>query len=176
MRPSWLPSRTPPTPQGGSSRARVAVASLSLSAATLVGIALHEGYRDTAYHATADEKARGINTIGFGTTMNVQPGQRTTPERALVMLLNDATRFEQAVKRCAPVPMHPYEFAAYVGLTYNIGEGAFCRSTLAKHLNAGRYEQACAEILKWDKQSGRVLPGLTKRRQQEYRLCIGEDL
>lgn len=173
MRPNWL---KPPTPRGGASKARVAIASLSLSAATLVGIALHEGYRDTAYHATADEKARGINTIGFGTTMNVQPGQRTTPERALVMLLNDATRFEQAVKRCAPVPMHPYEFSAFVSLTYNIGEGAFCRSTLARKLNALDYAGACAEILKWDKQSGRTLPGLTKRRQQEHRMCMGEDL
>jgi len=173
MRPNWL---KPTAPQGGSSKARVAIASLSLSAATLVGIALHEGYRDTAYHATADEKARGINTIGFGTTMNVQPGQRTTPERALVMLLADANRFEQAVKRCAPVPMHPYEFSAFVSLTYNIGEGAFCRSTLVRKLQAGAYSEACAEILKWDKQSGRTLPGLTKRRQQEYRMCIGEDL
>ena len=169
-------NRTPnPIPRTG----RIAVASLTLSAATLVGIALHEGYRDTAYHATEDEKARGISTIGFGSTTRpdgspVKPTDRTTPDRALVMLLNDASKFERAVKRCAPVPMHPYEFAAYVSLTYNIGEGAFCRSTLAKKLQAQDYEGACLEILKWDKQSGRTLPGLTKRRQAEYRQCVGE--
>lgn len=156
-----------PIPRAG----RVAVASLTLSAATLVGIALHEGYRDVAYLPTPND----VPTIGFGTTENVKMGDRTTPERALVRLLADASKFEQAVKRCAPVPMHSYEFQAYVSLTYNIGTGAFCRSTLVRKLVAGDYEGACSEILKWDKQAGKTLPGLTKRRQAEYRQCVGEE-
>lgn len=155
-----------PIPRGG----RVAVASLSLSAATLVGIAVHEGYRGDAYLPTPND----VPTIGFGTTDGVKMGERITPERALVRLLADASKFEQAVKRCAPVPMFDYEFQAYVSLTYNIGEGAFCRSTLAKRLVAGDYEGACREILRWDKQAGRPLAGLTKRRQAEYRQCTGE--
>lgn len=149
---------------------RTQVAALSLSAATLVGIALHEGYRDAAYMPTPND----VPTIGFGTTEGVKMGDRITAERALVRLLADATKFEQAVKRCAPVPMYGYEFQAYVSLTYNIGAGAFCRSTLVRKLNAGDYEGACREILKWDKQAGKTLPGLTKRRQAEYRQCIGE--
>lgn len=149
---------------------RLAIASLSLSAATLVGIALHEGYRGDAYTPVKGDVA----TIGFGTTAGVKPGDKITPERALVRLLADASKFEQAVKRCAPVPMHPYEFSAYVSLTYNIGEGAFCRSTIAKRLNAGDYRGACEAILMWDKFKGKPLPGLTKRRQQEYRECMGE--
>lgn len=151
-------------------RPRLAVASLSLSAATLVAMALHEGYRGDAYMPTPND----VPTVGFGTTSNVKLGDRITPERALVRLLADAGRFEQAVKRCAPVPMHDYEFQAYVSLTYNIGEGAFCRSTIARHLNAGDYASACREILRWDKQAGKPLPGLTKRRLDEHRRCIGE--
>lgn len=154
--------------------ARVAVGSLVLAASTLVSIAVHEQYQGNAYYATAEEKARGITTIGFGTTSGVKPGDTITVERALVRLLADANRFEQAVKRCAPVPMHQYEFAAYVSLAYNIGEGAFCRSTLAKKLNAQDYDGACKEILKWDKQAGKTLRGLTSRRQAEYRQCVGE--
>lgn len=154
--------------------ARVAVGSLVLAASTLVSIAVHESYQSDAYYATAEEKARGITTIGFGTTSGVKPGDTITVERALVRLLADANRFEQAVKRCAPVPMHQYEFAAYVSLTYNIGEGAFCRSTLVKKLNAQDYDGACKEILKWDKQAGKTLRGLTSRRQAEYRQCVGE--
>lgn len=149
---------------------RVAVGSLVLAASTLVGIAVHEGYRDTAYIPVKGD----VPTIGFGTTSGVKPGDRITVDRALVRLLADASRFEQAVKRCAPVPMHQYEFAAYVSLTYNIGEGAFCRSTLAKKLNAGDYEGACRQILVWDKFKGKPLPGLTKRRQSEFRQCMGE--
>ena len=151
-------------------RPRLAVASLTLSAATLVGMALHEGYRGDAYMPTPND----VPTVGFGTTSNVKMGDRITPERALVRLLADASKFEQAVKRCAPVPLHDYEFQAYVSLTYNIGEGAFCRSTIARLLNAGDYAGACREILKWDKQAGKPLAGLTKRRNDEYRMCIGE--
>ena len=151
-------------------RARLAVASLSLSAATLVAMALHEGYRGDAYMPTLND----VPTIGFGTTASVKLGDRITPERALVRLLADASRFEQAVKRCAPVPMHDYEFQAYVSLTYNIGEGAFCRSTAARLLTAGDYAGACRAILMWDKQAGKPLAGLTKRRQDEYKRCIGE--
>lgn len=142
---------------------------LALSASALVGIAVHEGYRGEAYEPVKGD----VPTIGFGTTEGVEMGDRITPERALVRLLQDANKFEKAVRRCAPVPMHQYEFDAYVSLTYNIGEGAFCKSTLVKKLNAGDYEGACKQILRWDRFKGQPLPGLTKRRQQEYEQCLG---
>lgn len=148
---------------------RSAVATLALSASALVGIALHEGYSPTAYTPVPGDKA----TLGFGTTEGVRLGQSITPERALVRLLADASKFEQAVKRCAPVPMYSHEFSAYVSLAYNIGESAFCSSTLARKLNALDYVGACAEILRWDKFKGQPLPGLTKRRQAEKRMCDG---
>lgn len=148
---------------------RLASAALALSASALVGIAVHEGYRGEAY-----EPVRGdVPTIGFGTTEGVEMGDRITPERALVRLLNDANKFQNAVRRCAPVPMHQYEFDAYVSLTYNIGENAFCKSSLVKLLNQQKYEEACQQILRWDKFKGRSLPGLTKRRQEEFKKCLG---
>jgi lysozyme len=148
---------------------RVFAASLSLSAAALVGIAVHEGYSPVAYEPVKGD----VPTIGFGTTEGVEMGDKTTPERALVRLLQDASKFEKAVKRCAPVPMHQFEFDAYVSLTYNIGEGAFCKSTLVKKLNAGDYAGACSQILRWDRFKGKPLPGLTKRRMEEYQKCLG---
>lgn len=149
---------------------RLMVASLTLSAGALVGIANWEGFRDRAYVPVLGD----VPTIGFGTTEGVKQGDRITVERALIRLLADASKFEQAVKRCAPVPMHPHEFSAYVSLAYNIGDGAFCRSTLVKKLNAGDYEGACKEILRWNKFQGETLPGLVKRRESEYQMCIGE--
>lgn len=142
---------------------------LALSASALVGIAVHEGYRGEAYRPLAED----VPTIGFGTTEGVEMGDRITPERALVRLLNDANKFERAVKRCAPVPMYQHEFDAYVSLTYNIGEGAFCKSTLVRLLNQQKYEEACQQILRWDRFNGRPLPGLTKRRQEEFKKCSG---
>lgn len=148
---------------------RIQIAALSLSASALVGIAVHEGYRDTAYLPTPQD----VPTIGFGTTGGVKQGDKITPERALIRLLADAGKFEQAVKQCANVPMFQREYDAYLSLTYNIGPTAFCSSTLVKKLKTGDYEGACKEILRWDKQKGKALPGLTKRRQQEYAQCIG---
>jgi lysozyme len=150
-------------------RPRLSVALLSLSAATLVSIAVHEDYRDTAYLPTPQD----VPTIGFGTTAGVHLGDAITPPRALVRLAADADAAAMAVRRCAPVPMHQHEFDAYVSLTYNIGETAFCRSTLVKRLLAGDYAGACTEIKRWTKQAGVVLRGLVRRREAEYQQCVG---
>ena len=154
---------------------RTSAAALVLAASTLVGIGLKEWYTPGAVIPVPGD----VPTKGFGTTRNadgtpVKMGDTTTPPRALVDLLRDADKFAQAVKRCAPVPMFEYEFSAYVSLAYNIGDGAFCNSTLVKKLLAYDYAGACKEILRWDKVQGQTVWGLTKRRQAEYRECIGE--
>lgn len=154
---------------------RQGVAALVLSASALIGIAVHEGYREEAYIPVPGD----VPTIGFGSTTNldgspVRLGQRTTSVEALKRLGKDVEKFETAVKTCAPVPMYQYEFDAYVSLTYNIGPNAFCKSTLAKKLVQYNYEGACKEILRWDKFQGKPLKGLTIRRQEEYKTCIGE--
>ncbi len=148
---------------------RLGIASLVVSAAALVGIATHEGYRGEAYR-----DAVGIPTIGFGETAGVKMGDKTTPVRSLVQLLDSTNRHADAIRNCIVVPLYQYEFDAYVSLSYNIGPGAFCQSTLVKKLNAGDYAGACEEIKRWNRAGGKVLPGLTKRREQEYRLCKGE--
>jgi len=150
---------------------RTQIAALVLSASALVGIAVHESYRDTAYIPVKGD----VPTIGFGTTDGVKMGDRVTVERALVKLLADANEYERAVKRCVTAPLYQYEYDAYLSLTYNIGPGAFCNSTLVKKLNAYDYPRACAEILRWNKAGGKVLPGLVKRRQAEYETCINKN-
>lgn len=150
---------------------RTTVAALVVSASVLVGIATKEGYVETA----APPVKGDVPTNGFGATgADIKLGDKTTPVRALVRLLADADKFAAAVKRCAPVPMYQYEFDAFVSVTYNIGTGAFCSSTMARKLKAGDYAGACRAILMWDKFKGSPLPGLTKRRQAEYRQCMGD--
>lgn len=148
---------------------RTVIAALSLSAAGLVGIAQWESYTDTAVIPVKGD----VPTIGFGATNGVKIGDRTTPPRALVRLLSDANSHSEGIKRCIKVPLYQYEFDAYSSLAYNIGVNAFCDSTLVRKLNAGDYTGACAEVLRWDRFKGRQLAGLTKRRQAEYKLCIG---
>lgn len=148
---------------------RMQVAALTLSASALVGIAVHEGYRGEAYTPVKGD----VPTIGFGTTEGVKSGDKTTPERALIHLLGDADKFASAVRGCANVPMYQHEFDAYVSLTYNVGTHNFCSSTLVKKLQEGDYTAACKEILKWDRFQGKPLPGLTRRRQEEFKQCMG---
>lgn len=149
---------------------RVHVAALSLSAAALVGIAVHEGYRGDAYLPTPQD----VPTIGFGTTSGVKHGDKITPERALVRLLADADKHQRELKACiGDVALHQHEWDVYVSWSYNVGTGAACGSTLVRKLKAGDYAGACKELLRWTKQAGRELPGLVKRRQQEYAQCIG---
>jgi lysozyme len=151
------------------SRVRVAATSLAISGAVLVGIAVHEGYVGHTYLDPV-----GIPTIGFGETQGVKPGQTTTPTRALVQLLDSANSIAKGMVSCIHVPLYQHEYDAYLSFSYNVGSGAFCRSTLVKKLNAQDYEGACAELKKWVYAGGKVLPGLVTRREKEYKLCMGQ--
>ena len=140
---------------------RLPAALIAVSAVTAAGIAVHEGYRSRAY-----DDGAGVQTIGYGSTRHldgrpVRPGDTVTPERALLMLAHDVDRI--------------WREAAYQSLAYNIGASAFCRSTLVRRLKQSPpdYAGACAEIRRWTRAGGRVLPGLVQRREVEYQQCMG---
>lgn len=149
---------------------RIKLAALAFSAAGLVGLAAYEGYTDRAVIPIPGD----VPTIGFGTTDGVSLGDRTTPVKALARALQDVQKFEGALKRCVVVPLHQHEYDAYLLLSYNIGAGAFCSSTLVRKLNAGDYAGACAEISRWNRAQGRVVPGLVNRRAHERAMCEGK--
>ena len=151
---------------------RLSASILALSASALVGIAGWEQYRAEAYLPTPQD----VPTVGWGSTDGVKPGDRTTPDRALVRLLADADRHQQELRAClGDVALYQREWDAYVSWAYNVGTGAACSSTLVRKLkgNPPDYAGACRELLRWDRQAGRVLPGLTRRRQAEYTQCMG---
>jgi lysozyme len=150
---------------------RTLVASLTLSASALVGLAVHEGYRDEAYIPVKGDRP----TLGFGDAQGVKPGDRTDPVRALIRLNYQADVFQQQMRQCiGDVPMYQHEWDAIISWSFNVGSRAACGSTLVKKLQAFDYAGACQELLRWNRFQGSVLPGLTKRRQDEYRKCIGD--
>ena len=159
---------------------RQLLATLAFSAAGLVGLAVHEGYTDRAIPDPV--KGTAVPTIGFGSTQGVKMGDTTTPVAALQRKLSDVQAFEGALKRCVNVPLHQYEYDAYINLSYNIGSAAFCSSTIVKRLNASDYAGACNAILDWkyvgkvdcSASGNRVCPGLWKRRQQLHKQCLGD--
>ena len=158
---------------------RVAIASLSISAAAFVGLVANEGYSDTAYpDPTYGTK---VPTIGFGSTgPDVKIGQRTDPVRAMQRALRDMQKFEGAIKRCVHVPLSQAEYDLYLHLTYNVGDAGFCNSGIVRRLNAGDYRGACDQILRWRYSNGqdcgapsnRTCRGLWTRRQSEHAQCI----
>lgn len=160
---------------------RKAIAGLALSASALVSILLHEGYSDKAYTPVKGDRL----TIGFGSANGVKAGDTIKPPQAVARALVDVQKFEGALKQCVKVPLHQYEYDAYVSLSYNIGTGksgvvdGFCYakrggySILVSRLNSGDYAGACEAIKDWNKFKGKPLAGLTKRRQAEYQQCKG---
>lgn len=167
---------------------RMLVASLVVSAATLVGIATHEGYKGEAYIPVKGDVA----TIGFGETKDVKLGDKTTPVRALITLLNSTETHAAGVRKCLDGTfLYPNEFNAYVSLAYNIGVRGFCKSSIPAKVKAQQYEAACKTIMDFrcgpatdktkakpgqpcysKKKKLRVMEGLENRRKEEYALCM----
>ena len=120
-----------------------------------------------AYMPTPDD----VPTIGWGHTgADVQMGMRWTQEQADAALASDLKRFEKGVNDAVKVPLTQPEFDACVSLAFNIGTGAFKGSTLVRLLNASDFDGAALQFARWNKQAGKELAGLTRRRLAEREL------
>jgi len=134
-----------------------------INAEGLAHIKRWEGLELTAYRDVA-----GVLTIGYGSTgEHVKPGMRITEPQAENLLRQDLSRFEQAVERFVKVRLSDNQYAALVSFAFNVGVGAFERSTLLKRLNAGDYASVPAELMRWTKAGGRRVQGLANRRAAE---------
>lgn len=112
----------------------------------------------------------GKLTIGWGTTKGVTSGMVITIKQAEEFLERDIRYFELWVDKLIDVPLNQNQYDALVSFTYNLGEGALKDSTLRKFLNQGRYDLVPAQILRWNKSKGKILPGLVRRREEESKL------
>lgn len=128
-----------------------------------------EGLKLTAYVCPA-----GVLTIGFGTTRNVTEGMTITAAEAERLLRDDLREFERGVSQAVNVPLEQHEFDALIAFTYNVGLGAFRKSTLLRLLNAGDKAGAAKQFARWNRAGGRVLAGLTRRREAERKLFEGK--
>ena len=129
-----------------------------------------EGLRLKAY-----QDAVRVWTIGYGTTRGVKPGMVITEAQAEQLLREDVRNFEQAVNSAVKAPINDNQFSALVSFSYNVGAGALRSSTLLKLLNQGDYLGAANQFPRWNKAGGRVLAGLTRRRNAERALFLGQD-
>jgi lysozyme len=121
-------------------------------------------------------------TIGWGATGRdpfnggqIGPNTVWTREQADERFMQHLRQFEQDTRASLKVPTTQAQFDALVSFAYNLGNGALNRSTLLRLHNAGDFEGAAKQFARWDKAGGKVLRGLTRRREAETRLYRGHD-
>ncbi|MBW4189329.1 lysozyme [Enterobacter kobei] len=139
------------------------------------GIALikqFEGCKLTAYQDSV-----GVWTIGYGWTQPVdgkpiRAGMTIKQETAERLLKTGLVSYESDVSRLVKVGLTQGKFDALVSFTYNLGARSLSTSTLLRKLNAGDYAGASDEFLRWNKAGGKVLNGLTRRREAERALFL----
>ena len=135
---------------------------MNISDAGLELIREHEGCRLEAYQDSV-----GVWTIGYGHTSGVKQGDTCTAEEAEGWLSHDVGTAEYCIKQNVAVELTQGEYDALCSFTFNLGCSALRNSTLLRKLNAGDYDGAAAEFHKWNHAGGKVLAGLTARRQAE---------
>jgi lysozyme len=128
----------------------------------------HEGLRLDAYLPTPND----VWTIGYGHTKTAKQGMKISEAKAEELLRADIAWVEASIAKNVKVPLTQNQYDALASLIYNIGGTAFAKSTLLKMLNAGDYHGAANQFLRWDKQKGKTLRGLTRRREEERMLFL----
>ncbi len=98
------------------------------------------------------------------------PGKRFTASECQAMLDEDLLKHTEAID-CIKRPLTDGQKAAFLSFAFNVGNNAFCGSTLVRKANAGDMPGACAELSRWTLAGGRELPGLVRRRAAERQLC-----
>jgi lysozyme len=121
-----------------------------------------EGCETEAYLCPA-----GVPTIGYGHIKGVQMGDSITEAQAHEMLVEELDEYESYINDLVTVSLNQNQFDAMVSWVYNLGGGNLKASTLLKVLNSGDYNGVPEQIMRWNKAGGKVLEGLTRRRQAE---------
>ena len=163
-------------------KARTIVASLTLSASALIGLAVSEGYTDRAVVPTKNDRP----TVGFGSTFHesgapVQMGDKTDPVRALIKLQAHVSKEEALFqKSLAGASLHQVEYDTFMDWVYQYGSAAWLKSSMRRHILAGEYRQACDALLKYRFSGGfdcstpgnRRCAGVWERQKARHAKCL----
>ena len=134
-----------------------------------------EGFRAKPYLCPA-----GVPTIGYGSTRYQDGSAVALSDKGITrligetMLLADLAKLAPWVLALCP-GLRGQRLAAILDFAYNLGVGRLRASTLRKRINAREWDSARAELLKWNKGGGKILPGLVKRRTAEAALLTASE-
>lgn len=136
-----------------------------------------EGFRPDAYYDLGGKK--GTLTVGYGFTSadipDLKPGYRIDQRRAEQLLpsLLDK-KYGPSILKNVKVPLSDQQYSALTSFAYNVGPGAFEKSTMLKKINSGDFEGAAGEFGKWIYAGGKPVEGLARRRAAEQALFKGD--
>lgn len=143
--------------------------SAGATAIALTVISHFEGVRYEPY-----EDVGGLLTVCYGHTgKDIIPNKVYSKDECNELLESDFQRTKQQVDKLVKVPTDDYTKAALYSFAFNVGTGAFAKSTMLKKLNAGDQYGACEELKKWVYAGGKVWRGLVNRREAEAAICHG---
>jgi lysozyme len=145
---------------------------MKMSAAGLELLKRSEGFRGHVYLDAA-----GIATIGYGHRLLPRESFAggISEAQAEEILLNDLNAAEQAVQRLVRVGLTQGQFDALTDFCFNLGAGRLASSTLLKELNAGQYDAARQQLLRWNHVGLQENAGLKARREAEFQLWGNEE-
>ena len=124
----------------------------------------------------AYQDAVGVWTIGYGHTKDVEEGEKWSEEKADFMLWRELEdEYEHYVNALVRVPLNQCQFDALCSWVYNLGPANLKRYSLLRFLNEGKYDEVPNQIKRWNKAGGKVLAGLTRRREAEALMFEGKD-
>ncbi|EIM7614471.1 lysozyme [Salmonella enterica] len=140
---------------------------IAIAAALLGG---HDGLEGRRYEPYRD--VAGVLTVCDGHTgKDIVSGKHYTDAECDALLNQDLARVKAQVDPLIKVSIPESERAAFYSFAYNVGTGAFARSTLLKKLNAGDQAGACNELKRWTYAGGKQWKGLITRREIEHEVC-----
>lgn len=152
------------------SAALVALLGAGGAALYLDTVADYEGYVPYGYRDPV-----GIPTKCFGDTENVVLGKEYTRDECVRSINEHGYEIAKPVMRCIPnlAGMPDKVKASVLSMSYNIGPGAMCKSTVAQYMRAGQWERGCRRMAEiYRKAGGRDLKGLVNRRRTESEMCL----
>ncbi|WP_343347686.1 lysozyme [Sphingomicrobium sp. XHP0239] len=136
-------------------------------------VAQHEGLRLEPYRDVI-----GVPTVCYGET---RVEMRAYSKVECDALLAKALRNDFGLRVASSAPgiwTQPYEWAAHTSLTFNIGLGAYRKSSVLRLYREGKPVEACRFMRRYRFAGGRVIQGLVNRREGhgatigEYELCL----
>lgn len=157
VRASWRNLHSRETTMARTSKTRLAtgIAGLLTGAGALAvaTIGQFEGLRLVAYQDVV-----GVWTACYGETKGIKPGMKFTREQCDVMFIERLQEFETGMRRClaAPDALPDKTYVSFLSVTYNIGVGGWCGSSMVRRANEGNLTGACDALLMWNKAGDQV--------------------